>query len=1188
MKKLVIIFLLGFCFNAQAQFKKPYFNTLDVKSGLPEANVQTTLEDKNGYLWMGTQNGLVRYDGYQFKPYPLRNSKGNIVAPVSIRNLLQDGTGKIWVYSSRNEINFYDERADKFVQVPFDQTTIDAISNQDIVGVVDDLTNNTQWLLRFDFVEYRMRLYKFNTSKNTLQEYAATSIGKQQLPVKTLTGIIKDANGKIWLAGDSLLSVFEVKNQQFTPYFSLPKNLKGHIITQIIADPADDNILWMNTYNGPDFKNFQQALAGKNVLRFNIKTKAYQLFTTNGENATALPANCKTILTDSLKRIWLATDKGISLFNTTQNHFTNYAITFTNYANNLYQENSFGNAICADAAGNVWVGGNFQSLYFLDTKTGLSHRIETNTYEGSLPAFGNGINKIFYDRSGTLWVSMPWAGIAYFDKQRTLFAPTPLNPNGLSAVAKKKENQLDIKGSQGDSIFFVADTTGLYAWHIRSNQYNRIDLRNKDAYKNIQSVVAEKDGSVWVAGQGNGLFKYNTKTKAVKKWEHNAKDSLSLPSNNLSQLAIDKEGTIWLGTTDRGLCSYNPLTDRFTNFPFIPNNIITHENGLDDEAVISLIIDSEGIIWIGTNNGALNSYHPATKQFKSYLNLEQGFSCVLSILEDSQKRLWAGTYLSGLYLINKQTGIVKKYSEADGLLHNGIESIIEDSSGNIWCSTVRGYSRLTPASNRIVNFPIDLIRPIIMLPHLHKDALGTIYQSYTKGVVGFNPADIQPNAIVPSVVIEVIKYRAAKTDKDTLQYTTANQAITLNYNENKIEFQFVALHFTNADNNKYAFQLTGYDKDWVQAGTNRIATYTNLSPGTYTFTVKAANSDGVWNEKGTSITIEILPPWWKTWWAYGLYVLFSGGAIWWYVQYRSKALLRENQLLEQKVSLRTEQLEQKSIELETSLTNLKQTQAQLIQSEKLASLGELTAGIAHEIQNPLNFVNNFSEVSSELVTEMKEEMAVGNQQSANEIADDLKQNLEKITHHGKRASSIVKGMLEHSKASSGEKELTDINALADEYLRLSYHGLRAKNKDFNSDFKTDFDPNLPKVNIIPQDIGRVLLNLINNAFYASYESQKPNPMVTVTTKLFPSSEGVRLDSEAGGWVTIAVKDNGNGMSEATKAKIFQPFFTTKPTGQGTGLGLSLAYDIVTKGHGGTIECESTEGEGTDFIVKLPI
>ncbi len=287
-----------------------------------------------------------------------------------------------------------------------------------------------------------------------------------------------------------------------------------------------------------------------------------------------------------------------------------------------------------------------------------------------------------------------------------------------------------------------------------------------------------------------------------------------------------------------------------------------------------------------------------------------------------------------------------------------------------------------------------------------------------------------------------------------------------------------------------------------------------------------------------------------------------------------KKLVEVQQLSEENHQILANQNETLERQVGERTAELRASQVQLIQKEKLASLGELTAGIAHEIQNPLNFVNNFSEVSTELVAEMKEELAVGNQQSANEIADDLKQNLEKITLHGKRASSIVKGMLEHSKASSGEKELTDINALADEYLRLAYHGLRAKDKDFNSDFKTDFDPNLPKIAVIPQDIGRVLLNLINNAFWAVKNVDKP--MVVVKTE--------QSDNQ----IIIKVIDNGSGMTDEVKAKIFQPFFTTKPTGQGTGLGLSLAYDIVTKGHGGTIECESVEGVGTEFVVKIPI
>jgi two-component system, NtrC family, sensor kinase len=253
---------------------------------------------------------------------------------------------------------------------------------------------------------------------------------------------------------------------------------------------------------------------------------------------------------------------------------------------------------------------------------------------------------------------------------------------------------------------------------------------------------------------------------------------------------------------------------------------------------------------------------------------------------------------------------------------------------------------------------------------------------------------------------------------------------------------------------------------------------------------------------------------------------------------------------------------------------------QLIQSEKMASFGELTAGIAHEIQNPLNFVNNFSELNTELLMELKDEIKKGNINEISAVADDIIENEEKINHHGKRADAIVKGMLQHSRSSTGQKEPTNINALTDEYLRLSYHGLRAKDKEFNAKIKTDFDETIGKINIVPQDIGRVLLNLYNNAFYAVNEKAKQHPtgyepVISVNTK--------RIDNK----IIITVSDNGNGIPQKVIDKIFQPFFTTKPTGQGTGLGLSLSYDII-KAHGGEIKVETKESEFTEFVIQLPI
>jgi len=268
---------------------------------------------------------------------------------------------------------------------------------------------------------------------------------------------------------------------------------------------------------------------------------------------------------------------------------------------------------------------------------------------------------------------------------------------------------------------------------------------------------------------------------------------------------------------------------------------------------------------------------------------------------------------------------------------------------------------------------------------------------------------------------------------------------------------------------------------------------------------------------------------------------------------------------------------------EDALIELRAAQKQLVQSEKMASLGELTAGIAHEIQNPLNFVNNFSEVSKELLDEMRMELDAGNTEDALSIANDIIQNLEKINHHGKRADAIVKGMLQHSRTSSNQKEPTDINALVDEYIRLCYHGLRAKDNSFNSIINTSFAGDIDKVNVIPQDIGRVILNVLTNAFYAVNEKQKRadksyKPEVSISTRAVNNNNNN---------IEITVSDNGNGIPQNIIDKIFQPFFTTKPTGQGTGLGLSLSYDII-KAHGGEIKVKSKEGEGTEFVIQLPI
>jgi signal transduction histidine kinase len=378
----------------------------------------------------------------------------------------------------------------------------------------------------------------------------------------------------------------------------------------------------------------------------------------------------------------------------------------------------------------------------------------------------------------------------------------------------------------------------------------------------------------------------------------------------------------------------------------------------------------------------------------------------------------------------------------------------------------------------------------------------------------------------------------------------------------------------------YSYFLEGIDKHWSTPTISTVTeNYLNLPPGHYSFKVSSKAVSGRWAVPA-SFSFTITPPWYKTWWAYVLYVLLGIALLRGYIVYRSRKLKRENKLLEEKVQLRTKQLQE-------SIEELKTTQAQLIQSEKMASLGELTAGIAHEIQNPLNFVNNFSEINTELLQELKEERAKDklerDEDVQNDLLEDISKNMEKIAHHGKRADGIVKGMLQHSRSSGTTKEPTDINKLADEYFRLAYHGLRAKDKSFNATMNADYDEDISHIQVVPQDMGRVILNLITNAFYSVHEKKKRGaegtdtqyePTVSVTTK--------KLDNR----IVIEVEDNGNGVPQKVLDKIFQPFFTTKPTGEGTGLGLSLSYDIV-KALGGELKVETDEHRFARFTITLP-
>jgi len=471
------------------------------------------------------------------------------------------------------------------------------------------------------------------------------------------------------------------------------------------------------------------------------------------------------------------------------------------------------------------------------------------------------------------------------------------------------------------------------------------------------------------------------------------------------------------------------------------------------------------------------------------------------------------------------------------------------------------------------------------------------------------------NAIIRRVAIknDSLIFAGVKTANHSGSNSNED-APTINYQNNIIQFFFSSNSYPVKGLNSFSYFLEGFDQKWSEWGQVATKEYTSLPNGFYTFRVKSKNEFNRISDEA-SFSFYISKPWFLKWWAVLAYILTFILLVYVVVRLRSKQLIKEKERLEGIVTERTaevvmqkEEIERSSIELASkneelieinqvvksvnddlhkTLDDLKQTQTKLIQSEKLASLGQLTAGIAHEIQNPLNFVNNFSALSLELTTELREIIEETREKLDEDTGEDIEDvlgmiegNVVKINEHGKRAERIVKGMLQHSRGKSGEFIETDINQLVEEYVNLAYHGKRAENKEFNATFTKKLDPEVGKIHVVPQDMSRVILNIVNNACYAVLEkSQKMKegykPEITISTK--------RINEK----IEIRIRDNGTGMPEKVIAKIYEPFFTTKPTGQGTGLGLSMTYDIVTQIHGGTLEVNSKEGEFTEFKISIP-
>ena len=1276
------------------------FEHIGLEAGMNQASANSIMQDSKGYLWVSTQGGLHRYDGHEFKVYKQIPFDTTSLSENWVWGMAEASNGDIWVATEAAGLNRLDQATGKFTKYFHDPEDSTSISSNNPFMPFQDSRGNL-WVGTFN-----AGLNKMPAGEDgTFIRYSHIHDDPTTIASHTVFWISEDQEGFIWAGGTNGISRINIETDEITRFL-----------------------------HNPDGREFYGA--PENVLGQYVP-----------------PAE--------QEGIWLATGNGLVYLDGSTGNFERYLIE-PNDGDDINPHNFIHEVVADPDNPNIlWIGGPGTGIARFDMLTQEFTSYRNNPRDPNSLS-DNYVTSLFTDRSGTIWAGTATSGLQAF------------NPGAVNFTHLKNDPDDDQSISPG------------IVW----------------------GVYEDKDGTLWagtdVGAGGNILTEFDVNTGKTSRYTHDPDDSTSIIFGNVRVFHEDNNGNFWIGTSG-GLNLFNQNTKTFTRFrhPLIEenrgrNNLFAIEptaadpdifwigsiGGLDrfnsitgefehidlpfeelnanfGPPVLSMHQDDNGILWLGTNHGLLNINSEGEISIASVYDpndpktINHNQISSIAQLDNEPNILWLGTQVGGLNRFDINSNTAKHYTEKDGIPNNTIYGLLVDNNNTLWMSTNNGISNFDPATETFRNYGLDdgLMALEYNQNSYFKGNNGVMYFGSGEGITAFMPEQLHVNEIPPQVVLSDLKIfneSIIPGPNSPLKKSLAEtKKITLPYSQNEVTFDYVALHFANPASNTYSYQLVNFDENWVDAGTKRTATYTNLPEGNYTFKVKAANADGIWNNEGASVDLTILPPWYRTWWAYGLGLGVLGFMVFGIDRMQrtriskkeqERQALREAELraeAENKRRSDTEQLSQigqaitstlsveKIIEtvyenvnalmdasifgvgiynkererlefpatkekgkmlspyvnnldedrlavycfknrkeiiigdftkeytkyiksytspiegeeshsilylplvqqdrvigvittqsfnkdaytayhvnllrnlatyaaialdnasayrrLNATLNELQSMQQQLVQQEKLASLGQLTAGIAHEIKNPLNFVNNFSELSTELIEEAREEVKQINSKykisnsELTHLLDDIDTNLKKIYEHGSRADNIVKSMLEHSRGGSGKKVPTNLQELVKEFANLSFHGMRASKNPINVDIEFDLDDSVGEVPLIAEDFSRVIVNLCNNAFDAMRDKTKTDndykPKLILRTK--------RKDGQA----ILEIEDNGPGITKKIKDKILQPFFTTKKGTEGTGLGLSITNDII-KAHGGSLEIETKEKQFTRFRVYL--
>ncbi len=1109
---------------------------------LPSAEIHKVYQDRLGYIWLAVfSSGLIRYDGNSMIRYTTEDG----LPDLGVWEILEDAAGRLWVGTNTGLV-VSDMPLASYThgqRITFSATIGAAVLPKTMVFknrlAVD--TRGGVWVGTRDSGIIR---YRFNQGPSVSVDTIETQIHGASENI-AIHSILVRKDGSVWvgLGGGDLLvfprdsSLFEILPSSQTLLVS-DVNTIHESPSGILLGGCRDGFVW----------KLKEENGRRSIEQF----------------SRALRTNISTILVSSDNTVWVGSEGSGVLAAGLSGGSPHTVYT---RSNGLLSEHI--SHIFEDREGNIWFAqsGGVSKLRF---DYAAFQNFTANSNGGEVPVLTSpSINAVLplldIGLLSGVWVGTSEGGVVCIgsgDRVAAFDADMGLRNNRVNGLLLDEKGRLWIGTARGincltlESGFRAPDSRESRAISFRGRNglitgYRRTTVFScRSFHIPLETGMDRTIESLWFPGYQNIYCLVSGEWYVFK-------ESSGLPNTSYQAVAIDEEGRLWVGTRDSGLHRSR-----------IPISL----------SMLRKTASAEVEYQLGTGAGLFG------KEITSPLFEEvwsRSFGAPTDNIETLIWRdsvLWVGTAEGLVALEGAPLRMTSHLTLSDGLGANNATSMaFSPTSGTLWVGTNGGLTEIDPKARRVMQTVTKqdglVDNEVWYYGSVSVDSEGTVYFGTAKGLATYRPHLDRSNRVNP-----VLRVSDASFTQDY-------------WGNNEFSIRYAALSFSDERQIRYKTRLVGYDKAWSPEKPDVRIRYTNLPAiffsKKYVFKVLAGNADGLWTEDPLQYSFVAQPGIWFRWWAFLLQLTLLAGVAFSLHKHRTGQLKQRARVLERTVEERTVEIQAKAEELEEKNAEILRAQKQLIVQEKLASLGSLTAGIAHEIKNPLNFVNNFAQLSVELVEELREDIEKNKQnldketaENIDEILQDLEQNVSKINEHGKRADNIVHGMLLHSQGQKGERQQIDLNALLDEQVNLAYHGIRGKDTKFNVTLERNYDDSVGLIDAVPQNLSRVFLNILNNALYAAFNKTVDGggdyvPIVSVFTE------------SKGDQVQIRIRDTGNGIPEDIREKIFNPFFTTKPTGQGTGLGLSISHDIVVEEHMGEIRVETEQGSFAEFIISLP-